>query len=295
MKLHHLTHFIAVAEHGSLHRAAGAIGVAQSAISRSLSELEGSLGSILLERRQRGTTLTPAGERFLIRARMIQEELRRSSEEAAQHAGATVGRLALAMSPTAQMLILPLVMRRFCRAWPGVHVTILDGLAESFEMPLLQGSVDIYAGICPIRARNPGLTQEHLAQVDRIVVSRTDSQWRAATSLAELTQASWIQIRADQREDALASMFEAQGLAPPRAMQATTSMLTVLLLLQSMDAVALVPRSWADCPPAAGAFVQLPIAAPLGAYTFCTLRSAALPLTPAAQAMLDLILDTAPG
>lgn len=295
MKLHHLHHFIAVAEQGSLHRAAAAIGVAQSAISRSLSELEASLGTILLDRRQRGTTLTPAGDRFLIRAHAIQEELRRSHEEASQHAGATSGSLTLAMSPTAQMLLLPSAMRRFRRIWPGVHVTILDGLADTFEMPLLQGTVDLYAGICPIRPLNSGLTQQGLVQVDRIVVSRADSQWRNATSLADLAEAPWIQIRSDQREDDLTSVFDAQGLTPPRAMQATTSMLTVLLLLECMDAVALVPRSWAECPPAAAAFARVPIAAPLGGYPFCTLRRSALPLTPAAQAMLDLILDSAAG
>jgi DNA-binding transcriptional LysR family regulator len=62
--------------------------------------------------------LTAAGERFLVRARAIREELRRSHEEAAQHAGASAGHVTLAMSPTAQMLVLPGVMRRFRGTWP---------------------------------------------------------------------------------------------------------------------------------------------------------------------------------
>jgi LysR family transcriptional regulator, regulator of abg operon len=293
MKLHHLTHFVAVARSGSLHRAAASIGVAQSALSRSLSELEASLGTTLLERSRRGTVLTAAGERFLIRARAVHEELRLCREEAAQFEGAKTGRVTLAMSPTAQLLMLPRIMRRFRQSWPDVHVTVLDGLAESFEQSLLDGSVDLYVGICPIHPLDRGVTQQDLAEIDRIVVARPGSDWLGCSSLRQLVDAAWIQIRSDGAQDELSELFCGLGLTPPQPVQAATSMLAVLLLLQSIDALALVPRSWADAPPAADAFARVTVDEPLGTLRLCALRRAALPLTPAAQSMLDLAVACA--
>jgi hypothetical protein len=57
--------------------------------------------------------------------------------------------------------------------------------------------------------------------------------------------------------------------------------------------VALVPSSWANVPPAAEAFVQVPVRDGLGVLHVCTIRRASLPLTPAPQAMLDLVASTA--
>ncbi|MCC2976734.1 LysR family transcriptional regulator [Sphingomonas sp. PL-96] len=290
MKLHHLSHFIAVAAHGSLHRASASIGIAQSALSRSLSELEASLGTVLLERGRRGTVLTAAGERFLVRARVIQEELRRSREEAGQHDGGHDGHVTVAMSPTAQMLILPAVMRRFRRNWPHVQVTVLDGLAEAFEASLLDGTVDFYVGICPLRSLDRSIAQSDLTAIGRIVVSKANSKWQAASSLADLAKAPWIRIRSDDRADELSEAYQATGLPVPGSIYSATSMLTVLLLLQSIDAVALVPSSWADVQPAAGAFEQVPVQDTLGSLDLCVMRRSAIPLTPAAQSMLDLVV-----
>lgn len=292
MKLHHLTHFVAVAAHGSLHRASASIGVAQSALSRSLSELEASLGTVLLDRSRRGSVLTAAGERFVLRAQGILEELRRSQEEARQHEGEREGEVTIAMSPTAQMLVLPAVLRRFRRNWPLVKLTLLDGLAETFETGLLTGTVDFYVGICPLRPFPREIVQSNLGSIDRIVVSRTDSAWRDETALRNLTHAPWIRIRSDADMDELDEVLRAAGADLPRSTHAAASMLTVQLLLETIDAVALVPSSWVSMPPAAGSFHRVPIRDDLGSLQMCTLRRTTLPFTPAAQALFDLVDST---
>lgn len=65
IKLHHLRYVIGAAEHGSFRRAAGALAVQQSTISRRVRELEDRLGASIFERGPTGVQLTKAGVQFL--------------------------------------------------------------------------------------------------------------------------------------------------------------------------------------------------------------------------------------
>ena len=69
--LRQFRYFIAVAESGSVAAASRMLNIAQSALTKSLLELEAELGSSLFERSSKGMTLTPQGHRFLVSARKV--------------------------------------------------------------------------------------------------------------------------------------------------------------------------------------------------------------------------------
>lgn len=69
-----LREFLAVAQEGSIRRAAGALGIVPSAISRKLADAEGRLGVRLFERTSTGMQLTDAGRILLDHANHIREE-----------------------------------------------------------------------------------------------------------------------------------------------------------------------------------------------------------------------------
>jgi len=69
MDLHHLRHFIAVAEEGHFGRAAARLGIEPSPLSRSIRALEGQLQVPLLHRTHQGSTLTAHGVALLPEAR----------------------------------------------------------------------------------------------------------------------------------------------------------------------------------------------------------------------------------
>ncbi|MCO5081079.1 MAG: LysR family transcriptional regulator [Rhizobiaceae bacterium] len=69
IELRHLRYFVAAAEHGSFRKTGAALGISQSAISRSIRHLEDRLGVSLFHRHTSGVSLTYAGERFLRRTR----------------------------------------------------------------------------------------------------------------------------------------------------------------------------------------------------------------------------------
>lgn len=71
MELRHLRYFLAVAEFGSLNRAAAHLLVAQPSLSRQIRALEHELGRALLTRSARGVALTPAGAALVGHARQL--------------------------------------------------------------------------------------------------------------------------------------------------------------------------------------------------------------------------------
>ena len=71
LTLKHLRYFDALARHTHFGRAAESCGISQPALSVQIKELEGMLGSPLVERSARHIRLTSLGEAFLERARQI--------------------------------------------------------------------------------------------------------------------------------------------------------------------------------------------------------------------------------
>ena len=113
MKFNQLRDFVAVAENGSLRGAARALGLAQPAITRSIQELEHSLGAQLFIREARGVRLTPIGQDFLVRAMTILGEVRRARESVHQLQDGVEGELVLGLSIAGHLGVFGKVLNRF--------------------------------------------------------------------------------------------------------------------------------------------------------------------------------------
>src|SRR4051812_40437617 len=85
--------FVAVAESGSIARAAERSHTVASAISKRLSDLEASFGTALLNRGARGIELTAAGHALLTKARKLLAQADQLDEEIEKHSAGTQGQV----------------------------------------------------------------------------------------------------------------------------------------------------------------------------------------------------------
>ena len=80
--IHLLQAFVTTAHFGSISRAAQALHLTQSAVSKQVQDLEKHLGIALFERVRQGVTLTPAGRRYEASVRRLLAQLESATLEA---------------------------------------------------------------------------------------------------------------------------------------------------------------------------------------------------------------------
>ena len=143
IEFRHLRTLTALAETGSLGRAAARLHLTQSAISHQLKELEARLSVALVSRDTRPLRLTPAGARLLALAERILPEVEATVAEIRRHARGDTGRLHLAVDCHSCFEWLRPVLDAYRAKWPGVELDIT--LAHHFApLPALKrGDLDL--------------------------------------------------------------------------------------------------------------------------------------------------------
>ena len=135
IELRHLRYFLAIAEHGSLRKAAERIFVAQSSLSRAVRVLEESLDVVLLERRARGVELTAPGRRLVETSRKILADVDALPSSVRSGSGGIGGSVVLGASAGGARLFFGRIAARIRRQHPDIELALVEGL----QYPLLEG------------------------------------------------------------------------------------------------------------------------------------------------------------
>ena len=290
MKLHHFREAVAIAEHGSIRAAARELQTAQSALTRSLAELERELGAPLFERRARGVVATPLGQIFVRRAASIMNEVRRTSEEVKQLLGSTTGTVTAGLSIAAHLALLPSSLTAFLARYPDIRLDIIEGFYPTLEAGLRDGGVDFYLGPDPGQALAPELSREILFATRRTVLGRRGHPLGAARSLRDLDGAKWVTNSITmEAEDEIGAVFARYGLPLPQLALRSRSALTLMTCLSHSDLLAMVPIQWNAFALTRDVLAAIPVQEELAAPPIVVIKRADLPLTPAAMYLLDLL------
>ncbi|MDH0288503.1 LysR family transcriptional regulator [Pseudomonas sp. GD04087] len=146
MELRQLRHLAALADFQNYQRAADAIGLSQSALSRSIQSLERDLDCLLVDRQSRDFRLTGQGELVLQHARRLLAGTRSLRNELQQYNGLDAGELRFGCGPYPAQLLVPEAMADFIRAHPAVHVGFLMGDWEQMAQLLKEEQVEFFVG-----------------------------------------------------------------------------------------------------------------------------------------------------
>lgn len=135
--------FLAVAEEGSIARAATRESIAASALSRRLADLEHTLRAPLLMRSARGIELTDAGRYVVERAQRIEHDLHRLVQDVWSISGAVVGTVRLYANPSAIVGFLPERLRVFSDAYPEVSIELTEQRSRDVIRACLDDRADV--------------------------------------------------------------------------------------------------------------------------------------------------------
>jgi len=283
--------FIAIAEQGSFGRAAGALHLTQTGLTRRLQTLEASLGVRLVERTTRALALTPIGRDFLPQARRLLGELAAALAEIRESGKALRGEIAIACVPTVGVQYLPRIIQLFSARHPGSRIRILDHASFRVAEAVLRREAEF--GITQQGAYDPELASVPLLKDRFVLVCRHDH------ALARKKRLAWRELlphaliysgQESGNRQLLDGALGATGTQLKASYEVQRSSTAVGLVAAGVG-VAVVPELAMQ----EGAYPELrviPLVDPVVSRSLVLLKRRNAWLTPPAQALYDLIFNS---
>lgn len=140
--------FVTVVETGNFTRAAIALGLTGSGVSRAISRLELRLGIRLFERSPRAVALTPEGKRFYQRVLPLMDEAENAAADAGGENTVITGRLRVAADPPSAHNVIAPMLPCFSSTYPLLTVevvvrdTMSDLVSDGFDAVVRFGDID---------------------------------------------------------------------------------------------------------------------------------------------------------
>lgn len=248
--LRQFRYFIAVAESGSVAAASRMLAIAQSAVTKSMQELEDALGARLFERTSKGIVLTPQGHRFLASARRVlsavADAARLQPDDAAER---LTGVLAIGVTSLVAGYYLGELLRRFRRNCPGVEVFVTEETPRFLEHLLINGELDCAIMVSNVLGEPQALVAETLTRSPNRVwlASNHPLAERDELTLAECAEHDQIVLEADRIDDLMRGVWARHQLKP-RSILRTSSLEAVRSLVGAGLGLAVLPdflyRPW---------------------------------------------------
>ncbi len=139
--------FAAIAEAGSLARAAEGLAMPKATVSRRLSNLEAALGQQLLVRTTRRLSLTDFGQGFLEQCQRVAEEVGAANDFAKSQERQPRGRLRVSMPSDYAQQQLSGAIATFVEQYPDIHLDLdltsrrVDLIGEHFDLVIRMGEL----------------------------------------------------------------------------------------------------------------------------------------------------------
>src|SRR6185295_2860541 len=143
MKLQDLHVLMAVVQAGSMSKAALLLNTGQSAISRSIAELERTIGVRLLERNPQGVEPTAYGRALLKGGAAVFDDLRQAAKNIEFLADPTVGEVRIGSTPLLAASFVSALVSRLSQRYPRMIFQVVTGYVETLHRELSERKVEL--------------------------------------------------------------------------------------------------------------------------------------------------------
>jgi len=247
MKLQDLHVLMTVVEAGSMGKAAALLNTGQSAISRSIADLEHALGVRLLDRNRQGVEPTEYGRAFLECGTAVFDDLRQGVKKLELLADPGSGEVRIGSSPYIAETLVPAVIKRLSRRYPRIvfHLAAAEE-TERLRRELTERKIDLLIARRAARFRDELFGFEPLYDSSFVVVAGARSRWarKHHIALAELMNESWVLPTPESvLGPVYLEVFRASGLNYPRTTVFSASTGARLNLMATGRLLTMVPVS----------------------------------------------------
>jgi molybdate transport repressor ModE-like protein len=261
----------AIAEYGSITRAAAVLGFSQPAVSQQLKRVESRIGMPLVTRSGRGIRLTDAGEVLARHAGVVLEALDEAAGELSDLSGLRSGQVRLSAFPSASSTIVPHLIQSMGAEHAGVQFTYLEAEPPAAVGSVRDGVSDIAIAFHypadrndPFQESAEGLVVHELTRDDLLVlvpeghrvVGGEHGTSVGRIDLAELRAENWIAGCPRCRSHLLDSCARS-GFAPTISFE-TDNFVAVMSMVAAGLGVALLPSLARAASPLPAGVVALP-------------------------------------
>ncbi len=246
LKLHDLHVLMAVVQAGSMNKAAALLNTGQSAVSRSITELEHAVGARLLDRNPQGVEPTAYGRALLDGGAAAFDDLRQAMKNIEFLADPAAGEVRIGSSALLAASFVSAVVDRLSRRYPRIVFHLVTGYVETLHRELSARNVDLLAvrRFGPINDKR--FDFEFLFDDSFVVAAGAENPWarRRTMKLAQLADQPWVLPPPGSVIGSIVTeAFRASGLEYPRTAVVTESPEVRTSLLATGRFITIFPAS----------------------------------------------------
>src|SRR6516164_2857534 len=218
LKLHELEVLLAVAQAGSMAKAAAQLAMSEPAVSRSISDMEHTLGVSLFDRTFKGVEPTPYGRVLIKRGVAVFDELRQGIREIETIKDPTIGEVHIGAT-IAEVGIVAAVIGQMSQKYPRINFHVVEATPEWLFDELRERSLDLIILLTFDAVASNDIVSEMLYEDRMVIVAAADNPWtrQSRVELADLVDENWTLPELEHPVTSIvASAFRAIGCEAPR-------------------------------------------------------------------------------
>ena len=216
--------FLAIADTGSLGRAARVANLTQPTLSRLVKGMEDRLGHALFDRGGKGMVATPAGELLATHARHIVSEMHNARDELAALKGLKRGVLRIGAVTAVMRTLVADAVGKLLAVAPGLSVELTEAVNSELLDALLTRRVDLVVSAGRLDHSDILAIGHGAYTVCFAVFGATDHPLSSSHSLAEVLAQEWVMPGAAfTPRQTFEHLVRAKGFVLPRVAVETAS------------------------------------------------------------------------